>query len=199
MAPITSSTSSQSRMSSGQIKPRSGRASASPPDADPKDAQDASASVSLETLVNHLLAAKRALHTMSLVLRGGEIATAARQLHEEAAILTAQSVFVATGVNTQRNLLRRIRRGMRITLDVSQKEFGTMVKALDASNAKLERAIGKLKNTTVEPNFRPDGEEKRNLLDFVDEKRVDRTRDSAKDGLQELQVRNFKPPHTKLV
>jgi hypothetical protein len=45
-----------------------------------------------------------------------------------------------------------------------------------------------LRGRIVSSAFRPPGEEKRHLLDFVDEAQVDRMRDTLKENIQALQV-----------
>lgn len=46
--------------------------------------------VPVETLVEHLLAARRALGTISQVLRGNELATQAHELHTETVVLASR-------------------------------------------------------------------------------------------------------------
>lgn len=148
----------------------------------------ATASVAVETLVEHLLAAKRSLSSMTLVLRANDLSTHARQLHEESVILGAQTAFLTKGIHDQKNLLLRVRRSMIRTYDAGKREFKHIIKHLDAANGKLETTIGMLRNTTVDPVFRPSGEEPKNLLDFVDENQVHGMRDALKGSIAELQV-----------
>lgn len=69
---------------------------------------------------------------------------------------------------------------------------------LDDANARLCATLDKLRNTIVEAGIRPQGEEKRNLLDFVDESGVDGlvgaikdVIDGAGDGLKNFQEGNM--------
>ncbi|KAJ9136902.1 Autophagy-related protein 17 [Pleurostoma richardsiae] len=147
----------------------------------------AAASVPVETLVEHLLAAKRALNSMTLVLHANHLTTQARQLHEEAVILAAQTGFLRRGIREQHRLLLRIRKSMARTHENGKREFKHLIRTLDAANGKLEQTMEMLRKTVVEPIFRPAGEEPRNLLDFVDEKSVDDMRNAVKQSIVELQ------------
>ncbi|POS79636.1 hypothetical protein DHEL01_v201973 [Diaporthe helianthi] len=153
-------------------------------------AHDAStaASVSVEVLVECLLAAKRALSSMTLVLRANDLTTHARQLHEESVILGAQTAFLNRGIMEQRRLLNRVRRSMIRTYDAGKKDFKHIIKTLDLANEKLEITMDMLRNTTVDPVFRPAGEEPKNLLDFVDENQVHGMREALKESIAELQA-----------
>lgn len=148
-------------------------------------------SIPVETLVDHLLAAKRALSSMTLVLRANDLSTHARQLHEEAVISAAQTAFLKKGIRDQIKLLMRVRRSLIRTYDAGKRDFKQIPKTLDAADAKLEATMDVLRSTTVEPVFRPAGEDPKNLLDFVDESKVEKLRDALKAGIGELQVRFF--------
>lgn len=139
--------------------------------------------------MEHLLAAKRSLSSMTAVLRANEIATDARQAHEEAVVLYAESQFLKRAIAEQLALLMKVRRGLKRTYDAGKRDFKNLVKTMDATNEKLQDTMAMLKNTTVESVFRPPGEERRNLMDFVDEKSVHVMVEALKQSLGELQVR----------
>jgi autophagy-related protein 17 len=145
--------------------------------------------VPVEVLVEHLLAAKRSLSSMALVLRANDLTTQARQLHEEAAVLASQTKFLRRGIGEQVRVLARLRKGMGRAYDGGRREFRQLLRALDASDARLEGTMRVLRETTVESVFRPDGEEPKTLMDFVDEKSVDGMRNALKESIAELQVR----------
>ncbi|KAI0182564.1 kinase activator [Xylaria flabelliformis] len=145
-------------------------------------------SVPVEALVQHLLDAKRSLSSMRLVLRANELVHAARQAHEESVILSAQTQFLRRGIGEQMRLLLRIRKGLTRTYDNGKREFKQIIKTLDATNGRLEDTMNVLRGRAVNSAFRPPGEEKRNLLDFVDEAQVDRMRDTLKENIQALQT-----------
>ncbi len=52
-----------------------------------------------------------------------------------------------------------------------------------------------LRSTIVATAFRPDNEEPRSLLDFVDEKNVETLRDGVKELIRESRVRLFPVAH----
>ncbi|KAK1676866.1 kinase activator [Colletotrichum godetiae] len=160
---------------------------------DRRDAPSTSAShaadhVPVETLVELLLAAKRSLSSMTAVLRANEIATDARQAHEEAVVLYAETQFLRRAISEQLALLMKVRRGLKRTYDAGKRDFKHLVKTMDATNEKLQETMAMLKNTTVEAVFRPPGEERRNLMDFVDEKSVHVMVEALKQSLGELQA-----------
>lgn len=163
---------------------------AGPDDQPDQHNQDAasSASVPVEVLVEYLLAAKRSLSSMTLVLHANDLTTHARQLHEESVILRAQTAFLNKGITEQRRLLNRVRRSMIRTYDAGKKDFKHIIKTLDVANGKLETTMDMLRKTTVDPVFRPEGEEPKNLLDFVDENQVHGMREALKASIAELQV-----------
>lgn len=147
-----------------------------------------SSSVPVETLVEHLLAARRALGTISQVLRSNELATEARQLYTSAMVETAQTGFLRNGIRQQAAILLQIRRGMSKAYDAGRRDFRMLIRTLDAANGQLEHTMEILRATTVAAVFRPAGEAPRNLLDFVDEAGVEALRDAIKQSIAELQA-----------
>ncbi|KAI0540846.1 autophagy-related protein 17 [Xylaria digitata] len=145
-------------------------------------------SVPVGALVQHLLDAKRSLSSISLVLRANELVHSARQAHEESVILSAQTQFLRRGISEQMRLLLRIRKGLMRTYDDGKREFKQIIKALDVTNSRLEDTMSVLRGRGVNSAFRPPGEEKRSLLDFVDEAQVDRMREALKENIQALQA-----------
>ena len=126
---------------------------------------------------------------MNLVLRANDLATAARNSHEDAAILAAQAGFLRTSILDQAAILVRVRRSLQATYDWGKKDFKRLVKAMDEVEGQLGETMGMLRDTVVQSDLRPEGEEQRNLLDFVDEASVHGMRDAMKKSIQELQVR----------
>ncbi|KAI1469278.1 autophagy-related protein 17 [Daldinia caldariorum] len=145
-------------------------------------------SVSVETLVRHLLDAKRSLNSMALVLRANELVHLAKEAHEESVVLAAQSGFIRQGINEQIRLLQHLRRSMNRTYDNGNREFKQIIKTLDAAHGRLEDTINLLRDRTVDSTFRPAGEGKKNLLDFIDEARVEGINDALKENIQSLQT-----------
>lgn len=133
---------------------------------------------------------------MRLVLRANDLVHLARQAHEESVILSAQSQFLRRGISEQVRLLLRVRRSMNKTYEKGKREFKQVIKDLDATNSRLEDTMNVLRSRTVDSAFRPEGEEKKNLLDFVDEQQVHNIRNTLKENISALQVRYCSVPGT---
>ena len=192
----SSSRISPPRPASVQPQPRAVHSPAPSPEADSPDADDAD--IPVEILVEHLLAAKRSLSSIQFVLRANDLATHSRQLHEQSVILSAQTAFLRAGISEQVRVLRQVRKGMGRVYDAGKQDFKKLIRHLDVADARLEQTIGMLKGTLVESVFRPRGEEKRSLMDFVDEKSVEGMRDALKASIGGLQVSLRKPPLSAL-
>ena len=63
----------------------------------------------LETLISHLVAAKRSLSSINHVWRANEIVTAARSALEESVVVSARTGFLRRGLNNQLRLLYSVR------------------------------------------------------------------------------------------
>lgn len=147
-----------------------------------------SQSIPVDTLVNHLLVAKRSLSSMTLVLRANELATTARHSHEDVAILAAQAGFLRSSILDQAAILVKVRRSLQATYDWGKKDFRKVVKAMDQVDGELGGTMDMLRNTGVQSVFRQKGEDRQNLLDFVDEASVHSMRDAMKKSIEEMQV-----------
>lgn len=73
-------------------------------------------------------------------------------------------------------------------LNESNGTLQTVIRTLDAANARLESTMDTLRSTIVEAAFRPPQEDPRNLLDFVHEQGVESMRDALKASIKEAQV-----------
>ncbi len=151
--------------------------------------------VSVEVLVRHLLAAKQSLSSMALVLRAHDLATHARQMHEDSVVHTAQTAFLRRLIDEEVMLLRKLRRGMERTYEAARREYKQLPHTLDAANGKLEKTMRMLQETKVEPRFRPTGEETKYLMDFVDENSVEAMQKALLGGISELQVSSPQAHH----
>ena len=125
---------------------------------------------------------------MTLVLRANEIATAARSAHEDASILAAQTAFLRNSTLDQAGILVRVRRSLQTTYDWGSKDFKRLIRAMDEVDGELESTMEMLRGTMVQSVLRPKDEERKYLLDFVDEDSVDGMRGAMKKSIQELQV-----------
>ncbi|EAQ91688.1 hypothetical protein CHGG_03623 [Chaetomium globosum CBS 148.51] len=144
--------------------------------------------VPVEVLVQHLLAAKQSLSSMALVLRANDLSTNARQMHEDSVVLSAQTGFLRRLIDDEVRVLQKLRRGMEHAHKRARREFGRLIHALDVSNEKLENTMRMLRETRVDPIFRPPGEEGKFLIDFADVDSVEAMRDTLKGSIAELQA-----------
>ncbi|PYI34255.1 APG17-domain-containing protein [Aspergillus indologenus CBS 114.80] len=127
----------------------------------------------LDTLISHLVAAKRSLSSISHVWRANEIVTAARSALEESVIVSARTGFLRRGLNNQLRLLYSVRSEVEEISLRGRSEFASVLKDLDAADARLRKTLGLLRETIVHSSFRPNGEDQKSLHDFVDERGVD--------------------------
>lgn len=146
------------------------------------------AAISIDTLVNHLLVAKRSLSSMNLVLRANEIATAARHAHEDSVILAAQNRFLGACIVDQIAILMRVRRSIHATYEWGKNDFKKLIRAMDDVDGELGATMDMLRGTEVQHDLRPSEGERRNLLDFVDETGVHAMREAMKKSIEEFQV-----------
>lgn len=130
----------------------------------------------LETLISHLVAAKRSLSSIYHVSRANEIVNTARAALEEAVILSAKTGFLRRALKSQIRILYNVRSEVESISHRGRLEFETALKELDAADERIQRTLDKLRTTVVHSSFRPEGEEPKTLHDFVDER-----------GLEELQ------------
>jgi autophagy-related protein 17 len=127
---------------------------------------------------------------MTLVLRAHELVTNARQLQEDAVILSAQAGSVCQLIEWQTRLLGTVRQFLGRAYNYGRRDFKHLIRTLDAANEQLEQTMDMLRSTRVERVFRPSGEAEKCLMDFVDEKGVEAMRNALKGSIAELQVSN---------
>ena len=82
----------------------------------------------------------------------------------------------------------RLRRSLQTAYDWGKRDFKRLVEAMDEADGELGATMGMLRKTVVQRELRPEGEEERNLLDFVDEESVHGMRDAMKKSIEQLQV-----------
>lgn len=171
-------------MSSSRPESRAHQAGSPPADPEPD--------VPIETLVEHLLSAKRSLSAMTSVLRANELCTLALQLYEEAVVLGSETEFLRRGMASQLGVLARVRNGLNRTCEAGKREFKQLIRAMDGADGKMRGTVDGLKGRVVEGGFRVgEGDEgERNLMDFVDEKSVQGLVEALKGSVKELQVSN---------
>lgn len=130
-------------------------------------------STPLESLVSHLLASKRSLSSISHVLRANELVTSTRATLESNVSTVARTEFLRSGIDEQCRVLEHLHAGSQSVSRRGNAEFDNVLRSLDAAEEKLKGTLQLLRETFVEAALRPEGEEKRNLLDFVDESGVE--------------------------
>lgn len=140
-------------------------------------------SPSLDTLVSHLLAAKRSLSCVEHVYHANDLVTATRQALESHTLLTARTIFLQNGCNSQLGILGHVRNHTQSIAHEAALEFQTVIKNLDAAEGQLRGTLDQLKATMVESRLRPDGEPSRSLIDFVDETGVKGLLDTIKKSI----------------
>jgi autophagy-related protein 17 len=126
----------------------------------------------LETLISHLVAAKRSLSSINHVWRANEIVTAARAALEESVVVSARTGFLRRGLNNQLRLLYSVRTEVEEISLRGRSEFAAVLKDLDAADTRLKGTLELLRETIVHAAFRPEGEDPKSLHDFVDERGV---------------------------
>ena len=127
----------------------------------------------LETLVSHLVAAKRSLSSIHHVWHANEIVTAARTAVEESVAAFSRTSFLRRGLNNQLRLLYNVRTEVENTSRRGKAEFSNSLKDLDVAHSRLRKTLDILQETIVCVSFRPAGEDPKSLHDFVDERGVE--------------------------
>ncbi|KAL4749184.1 hypothetical protein BDW72DRAFT_178804 [Aspergillus terricola var. indicus] len=137
----------------------------------------------LETLISHLVAAKRSLSAINHVWRANEIVTSARSTSEESVVVSARTGFLRSGLNNQLRLLYNVRAEVEEISLRGRSEFANALKSLDAADTRLKKTLGLLRETIVHASFRPEGEEPKSLHDFVDERGVEELHSTLKSSI----------------
>ncbi|KAI4174629.1 MAG: hypothetical protein LQ343_002202 [Gyalolechia ehrenbergii] len=153
---------------------------------------------SLESLVSHLVASKRSLSSVEQVWRANEIVEATKSHLEASVITSARTSFLRSGIATQLRTLKLVHAHNRAGELEGAQGYGEVVKTLDAADRRLKDTMTRLKTTMVENDLRPEPDQDKSLLDFVDEGSVEKVlltlQDSigvAQTALQELAETNL--------
>ncbi len=142
-----------------------------------------------EGLIAHLLAAKRSLSSISHVYRANNLCTSTRLFLEKAAILTARTSFLRSGINSQLDVLEQVQLNTQHAATQGRKDFGAIILRLNSADARLRETLDTLRGTIVEAGLRPEKEGRRSLLDFVDEGGVEGLTESIKGGIGKARER----------
>ncbi|KAL4878046.1 autophagy-related protein 17 [Aspergillus karnatakaensis] len=148
--------------------------------------QQAHETPALDTLVDHLIAAKKSLSSINHVWRANEIVTAARSTLEETVVVSARTGFLRNGLNNQLRLLYSVRAEVEQISLTGRSEFNGALKSLDEADARLKKTLGQLRDTIVHASFRPEGEDPKSLHDFVDERGVEELHATLKNSIDRI-------------
>ena len=124
---------------------------------------------SLDTLVSHLLAAKRALSCVAHVSKANDIVTSTRLALESHTVTAAKTRFLRKGSISQIDILTQLRAKKRLIVETSSQEFERIMQSLDVVEKGLQKTLDTLKATVVDLKLRPDATEEKSLVDFVDD------------------------------
>ncbi|OJJ47291.1 hypothetical protein ASPZODRAFT_65671 [Penicilliopsis zonata CBS 506.65] len=137
----------------------------------------------LESLIAHLVAAKRSLSSINHVWRANEIVTTARSAVEESVVVSARTGFLRRGLNNQLRLLYNVRAEVEEISHRGRADFSDILKDLDAADGRLRNTLDTLRDTIVHAAFRPEGEDPKSLHDFVDERGVEELHATLKSSI----------------
>ncbi|KAJ5949287.1 hypothetical protein N7454_000871 [Penicillium verhagenii] len=137
----------------------------------------------LDTLIAHLLAAKRSLSSISHVWRANEIVTAARSALEDSVVVSSRTGFLRRGLDNQLRLLYNVRLEVEEISHRGREEFSGALTSLDAADARLRSTLDLLRETIVHASFRPENEQTKCLHDFVDERGVEELHSTLKSSI----------------
>jgi autophagy-related protein 17 len=153
--------------------------------------------ISVETLISHLVAAKRSLSSIHHVHRATNILSKARSSTESTAGLLARTTYLRRSLLSQLKILRSIQFELEGAAIAIQIEFQHVLQELDAAEQKLANTIEFLRQTRIEDAFKAapihqaEGleaqTEKDNLHDFVEEKPVDELKTAMKNVIDLVQ------------
>ncbi|EUC44199.1 hypothetical protein COCMIDRAFT_98809 [Bipolaris oryzae ATCC 44560] len=125
-------------------------------------------SLTLEHLVTHFVAAKRALNTQTVLWRATDIVSTARELLEENAVLAAKNTSIRNIVEQQVDALEAVRRGIDVVEAEVQTEYKQILHHVDTSFAGLNSTLAVLRETPIEAVLQPYGTPQKHLYDFID-------------------------------
>lgn len=142
---------------------------------------------SLESLVSHLVASKRSLSSVEQVWRANEIVESTKSHLEASVITSARTSFLRSGIATQLHTLKLVHAHNKAVEREGELEYGEVVKTLDAADRRLKDTMTRLKSTMVENSLRPETDQEKSLLDFVDEGSVEKVLLTLQDSIAAAQ------------
>lgn len=143
---------------------------------------------SLSTLVSFLLAAKRSLNSADRLARANEIVDSTKHALVHYTAVEARTRFLLCACLAQLSVLDELHRQLRSILDETSSEFHQVVTGVKTAETRLNEILVGLRGTIVNANLRPQGEESKNLLDFVEATEVQRFLEEIWAGIKESQA-----------
>ncbi|KAI5289917.1 autophagy protein 17 [Ascosphaera aggregata] len=159
-----------------------------------RDGEHQSEPVSVDTLIRHLVHAKRHLSSIAQLYRAQNIVQLARQSLQDSVIISSRTIFLRRGLNDQLSLLYAIRQRMEDVLAKGKHELGETIAELDGANDLVKEALEELGSTQVEKGFlvgREDegdmqAEQGLTLRDFIEESGVQGLHADLKDAIDNV-------------
>ncbi|KAL9607837.1 MAG: hypothetical protein Q9167_007285 [Letrouitia subvulpina] len=130
--------------------------------------------VQLETLVSHLVASKRSLSSIEQVWQANELVTSTRKSLETSVVTSARTSFLRRGISSQLLTLDQVLLKSREVENEGAREYNEATRTLDIANQRLKTTLEALRSTIVDTHLRPEVQDTRTLLDFVDESGVEK-------------------------
>jgi autophagy-related protein 17 len=153
--------------------------------------------LSVQSLISHLVAAKRSLSSFHHVHRATKILSEARSSIESTTALLARTTYLRRSLQSQLRILRNIHFELEGAASAVQLEFQSVIKDLDRAERKLASTLDLLQQSRVEDAFRlrrlrDDGDheaatDKETLHDFIDETSAETLTGAMKDVIDDVQ------------
>ncbi|KAL8955062.1 MAG: hypothetical protein Q9183_006806, partial [Haloplaca sp. 2 TL-2023] len=128
---------------------------------------------SLDSLVSHLVASKRSLSSIEHVYRANEIVTLARAHLETSVITCSRTSFIQAAITSQLRTLDYVHEHSKAVELEGAEEYREVLRTVEEADQRLNDTLNHLRTTMVETSLRPETDQRKSLLDFVDESGVD--------------------------
>ena len=106
-------------------------------------------------------------------MRANELVTSTRKALETSVITSARTEFLRSGMDSQVNILKQVHANTEKVRRDGAEEFMGVTQSIDEADQRLRKTLDRLRQTMVEAKLRSPDEERKNLMDFVDESGVD--------------------------
>lgn len=156
------------------------------------------AGISVESLISHLVAAKRSLSSIHLVHHATTVLSDARSTVESTAALVARTRYLRRSLASQLKILRGIQFEIEAAAQVTKSEINVVLGELEETHRRLTENIDELKATRIEDGFKDtenyqiEGHDhpgpKDSLYDFVDIKPVEELKAGVQEAVDNIDV-----------